>query len=618
MTLFWNAKTSHEAATSCVEQAHRDSALSSPRREAALTYGSLYEGVELTSFGSCAYAMQYERGNCVFRGTSDPIIRNTAHALVDTFVSKIAAVDTPLPAFLTTEGSWRDRRQAKDLERLVEAEYRSPMGGCATLHELWIEAFRLAAAATGGVLLRFWNDCGRVNAKIHDSLDCSISKDGRWVVLRTWYEVDDAIELFPDREADIRAAAQDPPIDQKAPQLLGYNAPQMVCIYEGWHGAKGGKDGTYVAALNHAGVDALKWDDYPHERPPVVKMVIVPHLRGVWGHSLTHHAFESIYRDNLMLGSIDQSIENTNKQINFIDKNQLVDDSALDGVEDNVNVYTQGDPRLAVYTVESAGFHAQHLNVANLHRDDAGKVVGVSEMHSEGKHEQGVDSAEGQRFIAALINERFAAVQRRYVQAVAVDSAKVIIQILCDIYQDDRKLTRHWPGQDTLREVSGAVALHGIEKLKYVIQPAAVSGDHGSPADRQQTAFELYKSGVLSQNDYSELQSRGYDLPAKLQERDIQSEWLERQIDRWQYASDKDAAKPDFYLPPMRGVDVPTLILKTIDGFMKAQLEQLESSRQEFYLMMLADLSTLLAANQSQPNQNPTLAPAPPQQAVAA
>lgn len=618
MTLFWNAKSSEVAARSVVEQSCRDNALSSPRREASLTYGSLYEGVELTSFGSCSYAMQFDRTNCVFRGTDVPIIRNTAHALVDTFVSKIAAVDTPLPAFLTTEGSWRDKRQAKDLERLVEAEYKSPMGGCATLHELWIEAFRLAAAATGGVLLRFWNDNGKVNAKIHDSLDCSISKDGRWVILRTWYEIDDAVELFPDREEDIHAAACDPPIDQRAPQLAGYNAPQMVCIFEGWYGAKGGKDGTYVAALDKGGVDALKWDDYPHERPPVVKLVIVPHLRGVWGHSLTHHAFESIYRDNLLLASIDRAIENTNKQVNFIDKSQLVDDSALDGVEDNINVYTQGDPRIAVHTVESAGFHAQHLTVANMHRDDGGKIVGVSEMHSEGKHEQGVDSAEGQRFIAALIDQRFAAVQRRYVQAVAVDSAMVIVQILCDIFQNDRKLTRHWPGQDTLREVSGSVALHGIERLKYSIQPAATSGEHGSPADRQQTAFELYKSGVLSQNAYSEMQGRGYDLPGQLAERDIQSEWLERQIERWQYASDKDAIKPDFYLPPMRGVDVPTLLLKTIDGFMKAQLDQLENSRLEYYLMMLADLSTLLAANQSQPNQNPILAPAPPQQAVAA
>lgn len=619
--LFWNAKNDADAAKSLVEQAKREDSLAEARRGPALTYGSAYEGLEMSSLGPCGYAVGGgDRDSCVFRGTQVPMIRNTIHAVVDTFVSKIAAVDTPLPALLTTEGSWKDRRQAKDLERLVEAEYGSPMGGWATLHELWIAGFRLAAAATGAVLVQFFNDCGKVNAKIHDSLDCSISADGSWVILRTWYEVDDAVDLFPDREEDIRAAVATPPAEWRAPQLLGFNAPDMVCVYQGWRGAKGDKPGTYVAAVDKPGVDALVCEEYPHERPPVVKLVIVPHLRGPWGHSLTHHAYESCYRDNAMLQSIDRSISKTNKQTTYVNKDRLSDPDSLDKVDDNQVIATTGNPNEAVYTVNALGFHPQHLAVANMHRDDSGKIVGVSEMHSEGKHELGVDSAEGQRFIAALINERFAAVQRRYIQAVAVDSAKVIIQILCDIYQDDRKLTRFWPGQDTLREVSAAVALHGIERLKYAIQPAAVSGSRNSPADRQQSAFELYKSGVLGQDAMASLQSNGYDLPEQLQERSIPTEWFDRQMERWQFASDKEAAKPDFYVPPLSGIDPARAILQVIDGFLEAQLAQLEDDRLEYFLMMLADLDTLLKSSSTggQLIQNPQLAPAAPQQAVAA
>lgn len=614
---FWQAKTAADAARAVVEESKREDSLCEARREQTLQYGSAYEGMQLSSLSPYGYAVSSREKAC-FRGTAVdvPIIRNTIYAAVDTFVSAIAAEDPPLPAMLTTEGSWKDRRQAQDLERLVEAEYKSPKGEYATLHELWVAGFRLAAAATGAILVRYYNDAGKVGARIHDSLDARVGLDGTWCILRTWYEVDDAVDLFPEREADIRAAVAEPPIEWRPPTQMGYRAPDMVCIYEGWRGQRGDKSGTYVAALDRAGTDPLVFEDYPHERPPVVKFVVIPHLRGPWGHSLTHHAFESCYRDNALLQAIDRSVSKTNKQTTLVNKNKLADPNSLDKSEDNVNIDVDGPPQEAVQVINAPGYHPQHLELANLHRSDVHDITGVSEMHTAGQREPGLDSEVAQRFVADLINKRFADVQRRYIQAVAVDSAKIIIQILCDIYEDDRKFTRTWPGQDSLREISAAVALHGIERIKYIIQPAAVSGSHNSPADREQSAFELYRSGALSQDAYASLQRRGYDLPRELGQRDVQSEWFERQMYRYQFAPDKDVRKPDFYLPPVRGIDVPRAVLLVIDGFMTAQLEQLEDERLEYYLMLLADLSTLTASNQSEPNQNPQLAPAPPQRAA--
>lgn len=583
-----------------------------------LDYASLYEGVLLSSFGPCGYAASCDRDAAVFRcDEKTPIIRNTAYACVDTFTSKIAAQDPPLPAMLTQEGSWKDRRQANDLERLVEAEYHSAKGGFATLHELWVSAFRLASAATGAVLVRFYNDAGKVGAKILDTLDCSISQDGTWVVVKSWYEVDDAVDLFPDREEDIRAAKCQPPMEWQHPMMTGFNSPDMVCIYEGYRVSRGGKPGTYVAALDHS-CDALVFDDYMHERLPVVKMVIVPHLKGPWGHSLTHHVYESCFRDNWMLQSIDRSVSKTNKQTTFVKEDSLAKGSSLDKSDDNQIIETTDNPNEVIKVVNAPGFNPQHLELANLHRSDAHDISGVSELHTEGKKEPGLDSMVAQRYVADLINERFAAVQQRYIQAVAVDSALCIIQVLCDIFENDRKMTRAWPGQDSIREVSAAVALKGIGALKYIVRPAAVSGSHNSPADRQQSAYELYRSGALSQDAYSGLQAKGYDLPKEIAQRDVQSEWFERQMYKYQFASDKETKGPDFYLPPLRGIDVPRATLLVLDGFMTAQLEKLEDERLEFFLMLMADLSALATANQSEPQQNPLLAPAPVQKAVAA
>jgi hypothetical protein len=606
--LFWSAKDPAAAGEAMISQCKRGDGIAELRRTTALRYGSLYEGVELGSLSPHGYAADSDCSN--FFGDARPLIRNTCHAAVDTFTSKIAALDTPKPAMLTTEGSWRDRRQAKDLERLVEAEYLSPKGDFATLHELWIHAFRLAAAATGAVLVHFYDDgAGAVGARIHDSLDAVVGQDGSWCILKTWYEVDDAVELFPDDEAEIRKSASKPPLEYADPQTGGHMTPEKVCIYQGWRGAHGDEPGVYVVAVEGK---TLEHGEYPHERPPVVKLVITPHLYGPWGHSLTHHMYESIRRDNLILQSIDRSVSKSMRQLTFVEKSTLESPDALEQADDIKVIYTNGPP--AVHTTNPPGFHPQHLALAEQHRADAHAVAGVSEMHSAGRKEPGLDSGIAQRYVAALINERFAAVQRRYVQAVAVDSAKIIIQILCDIYQDDQKLTRHWPGQDSLREVSASVALHGIEALKYVIRPAAVSGSKGSPAERQQAAFELFKSGVLSQDAMAGLQSNGYDLPEVLDERDTQREWLDAQLDRYMFAPDEETQKPDFYEPPLRHMDVPRALVRVIDGFLEARMEKLESERQEYYLMLLADFDVLLAESANTNGQLPQqAAPQTPQ-----
>lgn len=619
MPLFWSTEDPAEAGAALVQQSKRDDSVNSARRECTIKYGSLYEGVTLASLSPYGYASigngEAPGGAHTFWGDKTPIIRNTCHAAVDTFTSKIAALDTPKPAMLTTEGSWRDRRQAKDLERLVEAEYLSPKGDFATLHELWIHAFRLAAAATGAVIVRFFTDHGGVNAKIHDTLDASVSPDGSWAILKTWYEVDDAIELFEGHEVAIRAAAKSPPADQTDASSDGTTQPEKVCIYEGWRGASGDEPGVYVVAVDG---QTLMREEYPHERPPIVKLVIIPHLYGPWGHSLTHHMYESIRRDNLMLQSIDRAVSKSNRTTTFLEHNSLQNANALDEADDYKVVWTNGPPQ--VHTVSPLGFHPGHLQLAEQHRGDAHAIVGVSEMHSAGRKEPGLDSGIAQRYVAALINERFAAVQRRYVQAVAVDSAKVIIQLLCDIYQEDRELTRHWPGQDSLREVSAAVALHGIESLKYVIRPAAVSGSKNTPADRQQAAFELFRSGVLSQDAYAGLQSNGYDLPEAIEERNVQQEWFDRQIESYTFAPDNDVEKPDFYKPPLPHIDVPRALLQVIDGFMEAQLSGLEDQRLELFLMLMADLDAMLAdsATGGQLVQNPQLQPAQSQQGAVA
>lgn len=616
---FWATKDDLEAADRLRTYFHFFSTTQSSRRTQCERYARATEGMNLTCLGP--YGYRYDCDAATFADDQIPIIRNVAHELVDTLTSKIGAIDPPLPAMLTNKGSWKDRRQAADLEQLVRAEYLSPKGFHATLHQLWIAALRLAAAATGTAAVQFYNDNGKVGARIHDTLDMAWSPDLRVQACVTWLPVDDVIEMYPDAEDDIRLSAGEPPAEWSPPTNNGEKLVDFVAVYEGWRGASGDKPGAYVVCVKQG--PAMRVDPYPHQRPPFVWIGCTPHLYGPLAHSLVHHVYESMRRDNLVLARVDRAINKTNESTVYTRKQDLVDPDSMTTTEDRKVVWVNDTAQLPV-TVSAPGFAPEHLNVADRHYNDAHGVSGIAESQSQATRQPGIDSAIGQRYVAALINERFAALQGRYIQAVAVDSAEVIIQVLCDIYDDDPKMMRLAPGQDTLREVSGQVALHGIETLKYVVQAAAVSGNKGNPADRMQTAFEMKQLGILSSQGFAAMQGQGSDLPEELDDVDVQRQWVEKQMYRWQFASDEEVEKPGFYIPPFEHMRIGDALVQVVDGYLEAQMDDLEPERLEFYFAFIADCSALApepppsTPAPGSPSAAPGFTPLPPVQGIAA
>lgn len=615
---FYNAKGDEQAADELRDWILRFADVQQARRSLAEKYARVTEGMNLTCLGPWGYVFDTEDNSSCFATDQIPIIRNVAHELVDTLTSKIGAIDPPLPSMLTTKGSWRDRRQAEDLELLVRAEYASRKGIWATLHEVWIAALRLAAGATGTIAVQYYNDDGKVGARIHDTLGMAWSPDLRVQACVSWLPVDDVVEMYPDSEAEIRASAGEPPAEWRTPTRAGERLTDFVCLYEGWRGASGSKKGRWVVCVKNGA--ALRNDEYPHQKPPFVWLGCSSHMYGPLAHSLVHHAYESMRRDNLVLSRVDRAINKTNESTTYVDKGKLVNPEAMNSTEDHLVVFTNSE--YAPTTVSPPGFSVEHLTVADRHYGDAHAVVGLAESHTQGVAQKGVDSAIGQSYVAALVNERFAALQGRYIQAVAVDSAEVIVQILCDIFEEDPKMLRLAPCQDTLREVSGQVALKGVESMKYVWQAEAVSGTKGNPADRAQRAYEMKQLGILSDSGYAAMQGHGFDLPEELDDVDIERQWVEKQMYRWQFASDEDAAAPGFYVPPFEHMDIGAALIRVVQGYLEAQMDDLEDERLEFYFMFISDCSALapVAAAAAPAEVAPPVGttPLPPMQGIAA
>lgn len=577
-----------EAAEALRSYFARFSSVQQSRRELAERYATCVEGMRLTSLGPWGYSYDAIDNN-TFDDIEVPIIRNVAFAVVDTLTSKIGAIDPPLPAMLTNRGSWKDRRQASDLEELVRAEYKQPKGLWPNLHDLWIAALRLASACTGVVAVQFFASGGKVDARIHDTLSMAWSPDMRAQACVTWLPVDDAIDLWPDAEDDIRSSAGEPPDEWKTPTRKGEKLVEYVAVYEGWRGGAGGKPGRYVVCVKNGA--AICNDEYPHERPPFVWLGCTPHLYGPLAHSMVHHIYESMKRDNLILSRVDRAISKTNESERWVDKTKLENPEALSSTDDVKIIFTNEAYEPGV--VEARGFAPEHLTVADRHYQDAHDISGMSQSHTAGVRQEGIDSAIGQRYVAALVNERFASLQQRYVQAVAVDSAKVIIQVLCEIFDEDPKLMRLAPGEDTLKEISGKVALRGIEQIKYVVRPAAVSGNKGNPADRMQTALELKQLGILSDSALAAMQGQGYDLPEEVDDSDIERQWVDKQIWRWQFASDNDTEDPDFYRPPFEHMKIGQALLQVVQAYLEADMDDLEPERLDFFFRFMADCASL-------------------------
>jgi len=624
--LFYATNDREEAGSRLIQLAESNKAMQETRRQLAAKYASLYEGLHLSGLAPYGYSNDASH---YFKQDEEeiPLIRNAAHSIIDTWVSKIAALDTPKPTFLTSHGAWSDRRIARKLEQLVEAEYYTQQGRFATLEELWIHAVRIAVACTGSVAVKVqvYPNEQQITHEIHDTLtmffDYGELTYGQLLTMGeiTWFDVDRLLEIFPGKKNQelIKASIEKPPDEFRAPVGSQAHITEMVALYEGWRGQQHAKKpGKYCAAVKGG---TLEFKDYLYKKPPFIWYVPDPHLYGILGHCLTHHIYESVKRDNLILSKIDRGVSKAVRNHILVDKMKLVEPTAFDTIEDD-KVVDMTD--VSALRIENAqGFHQSHKEIADSHWMDAHNIAGVPELHTASKGQPGVTAAIADRQIAARLNERYAVAQRRYVQAVAVDDAELIIQGLKEV-REQGKFTRVWPGSKFLQEIDSDVL--DLPDHKYRLRAAAVSGRQNTPEGRLQTAFELRQMGILSDEAYASVQQPGYDVPEELDDRNIEREWLDQQFERWMFASDEEIQEPDFYEGPLKFIKIGPAIDYTVGALMEAQMEKLEPERIEFFTLFLSDLDALLQqgiATAGGPGQEPpslpgAMAPAPPPQAT--
>ena len=593
---FYRLKDEREAVLALVRLARMNDDHASARRRMAAKYASLYEGLALQSLAPYGYssdAAHYFQTE----STLIPLIRNTANSVVETFVSWIGSLDNPVPALKTTKGKWTDKRKADKLKRFVQAGYHDRQGRFANTPQLCRHGLRMAVAATGSVAVKVtaYPNERKVSKELHDTLsmffDYGELEHNGFITLgeQTWFDPERLMEIYEGNDDLIARNMKPPPLEFN---ILGHSGKvkKLVCLYEGWRCTTANKKGVYLAGLEDG--SCLTRDEYDYPSPPFAWLSVNPRLWGPLGTPMTHYIYESCKRDNMILSTIDRSVMKTPKQQTFAELNNLDVPGSLDMIEDNIVVGIK-DQSKPPHVVNAPGFHPQHLELANQHRSDAFQDSGVPEGKAGSKAEDGVPSAIGQRNVAAFLNKRFAATQTDFVQWEAVDLAELDIRAVRVIAKEDPKFSRRWPGKKFLEELDADVL--DLEDSKFVLEIEAAGGETETPAGRTQAALELKQMNILSDEGYAAA-TQDLDTPGAIEQVTAQSEWLDDQMYRWCFASDKEVQDPDFYHSPIKFLGLPKAVQRVIDGLVRAQMDELEPDRQEFFMMFLADLDAAIKA----------------------
>lgn len=590
--------TDEEAVTALVALANRNEPFNQTRKQQAIKYASLIENMTLSSLGPYGYTAADK--NPYFEdesGTRIPIVRNTANAILEGFLSWIGATDTPKPTFITTEGNWKDKRKAEQLRKLCEATYKDEQGKHQDTYELCQHALRLAAGATGAAAVKVcvYPNETKIVHELKDTLDLYVdygeASTGDILTIgdKTWIDPERLCAIYPGFETQIYANLDEPPQEKNIDQV-GYRIKSMVALYEGWRVSITGVPGRYVCGLKDG--TCFVNDEYDYPSAPFAFFTFTPRMWGMWGHSMTHFIYESVFRDNAILSTIDTAVSRTNFSEVFFNPNDLVDPTSMERIKDGMLIEVKDVNKIPVHK-EPKGFHEAHLSLAEQHRQDAHALSGMPEAKTGSKAEPGISSAIGQRNVAAFVNKRFAGPQGRYIKFAAVDIAKLDIRAMREVQRRDGGFSKKWNGGKFLEELDDDSL--NLDDDRFVISCEPVSQNKNTPADRVQAAELLYQTGAISADTFAVV-SEDFDTPDAIRDDSVQVKWLDREMYKWCYASDNDIEKPDFYRGPIKFMNLDVAVLKVIDGLLQAQMENLEDERQWFFMTFLSDLDAQIKA----------------------
>jgi hypothetical protein len=538
------------------------------------------------------------------------LIRNKFYEYVETYVSKIGAVDAPKPALMVTDGDWELKRKVTLNSRLLEAEYGLRQGNYANVHALAHQGLRIAAGATGSVAAKVypWPEEDRVVVELHDTLDMFLDDtELSYGQPRTFGEVTywppyRLVYSYPaHREAIMNAVEA-----RKERGGLAFSGrtqrAELVPIWEAWAVRVGSEPGRHLVCLRDGTV--LLDEEWDSDEPPFAFLHTSPAMTGFWSMPMVDVVYEEILKANEILLRCDQAHTNSPKQVHYVVETGLVDIQELVDV-DTIQVVKLKNANGVVRVDNPAPFKRIDLDLLHEHEAGIARILGIDEMHTGAKAEPGLPSGVAQREAAARFDNRFAATHRAFIQWVAVDLARHVLKAQRKLYEDNSAFKRRWTGEFFSREIEAKDIVDlDLDVLQVTVKP--ISEKKNTPEERVQYAEELLEKGAIPFEAYISALEH-YDVPGETRVIKTQRRWLAWQIDRWLMAEDRERDEPGFYQGPRPWMRKTDAMVQCIDALMEAELSGAPTDRLQYFLDFIAELSLAMSAE-----VNPPQAPPPP------
>ena len=480
---WWNARTNDELKNQVLESATFLKTQQQYRFTQAGIFAKLYGNQPLYNFAGS------NLGKIMGSTQNLPVDRptmNVVQSCIDTLVSRISQAK-PRPLFLTDNGNYKQRKLAKQMNDFINGEM-----------------YQTKAYELGELMLRDGAVFGTGCLKIYETDDHKIALE-RKLLTEIFVDPNDAYygkptqmfelklvdrsilqELFPKYKSDIALAEQAFPENSADGNR---SISDQIIIVEAWHlpSSKTSNDGRHVIICS---AGKILDEEYTKDYFPFVFFHYSPRPLGFWGQGLAEQLMGTQSQINEMLITISRSINLVGVPRVFVESGSKVGKATLNNNIGAIVPYSGTKPIYEVAPCIPQEMYAQLERLIQF----AYQQSGISALAATAQKPAGLNSGEAIRSYDDLQSDRFATLQKRYVN-VYEELAYKFCDMAKDIAEREGSYQTIYPNKDGTREIN----LPEVKKLNdpFVIQCYDTSSLPKEPAGRLQKVTEMMQAGLV-------------------------------------------------------------------------------------------------------------------------
>ena len=547
-----------------------------------------------------------------FSGYRDEHSERHARAICSTVTEKLFGMDQPKTQMVATDAEWEVRRQGVWADRFIEGNMHLAQGPYLDFWELTRQGGLMTFCSTGTAAVRIEPDlvAKRVRSQLRSTLNTFIDPDdvANGVPLTyvdvTWENADYMCEdpRFSAAQRDrIWAASKVPPHHERNQNGPSFGTRMVKCL-SAWRMPFGSFEGREALVIDDG--EPLVWEKWKHPEPPLYFFRCDPSLGDAfWGENLIDIALP-VLRDAEDIDDLaKRTMERSSQTYLGIDGKTTSPKTLLEAKDVNVFQFDSKKGENPPIILKPEILNQQYFEWRERKIQLAYELTGVSLMHVSGEVQGAAGNRSGAsiRREASMLPERFARKLRRFRNWVAVDCAKGWVRAAQQISKDAPDWQVTWPGQDFERAVK--IDVLNIDLNVYTLRPYAVNESKNTPADRAESAQEMFDRGEIDEAQLTIILEGLYDTKKETNATTEQRAYVAYTIDEMLYGEESLIENENLYMsqdyiPPPAWLDAEAALAQAGPKYLRAMIDRVPQNRRSLLRRFMEDIWALRVQQQ--------------------